>query len=146
MFLLSLLHLRVPPGIVVRMPRAARVTTETVVATARRSGRPRTVANYASQMAVEGHEGVMGSVSESPLADLESEGAAEPPPKRKRRRRVKVAEPVVYDIPPVETKTSTFKGKSGVQIHVRSRVYEYLTPRPIGIRAFHVVDMTYVAN
>jgi len=146
MFLLSLLHLRVPPRIAVRMPRAARVTTETAVATTRRSGRPRTVVNYASQMAVEEPEGVIDPGSESPLTDLESEGAAEPPPKRKRRRRVKVAEPVVYDIPPVETKSSTFKGESGVQIHVRYRAYEYFTPRSIGIRTFHMVGMAYVAN
>ena len=112
MFLLSLPHLRVPPRTTVHMPRVARVAAETVAATARRSGRPRTVANYASQTAVEEHKEVLDLGFESPLTDLESEGAVEPPPKRKRRR-VKVAEPVVHDIPPVETKTSAFKGKSG---------------------------------
>ena len=50
--------------------------------------------------------------TESPLTELESEGSAEPPPKKKRGRRVKVTEPVVYHIPPVETKTTTFKGTS----------------------------------
>ena len=97
------------------MPRVARVAAETVAATARRSGRTRTVANYASQTAIEEHEEVMDPGFESPLTDLESEGAVVPPPKRKRRR-VKIAEPVVYDIPPVETKTSTFKGKNGEPI------------------------------
>jgi len=112
MFLLSLLHLRVPSSIAVPMPRVARVATETVVATTRRSGRPRIVVNYANQMAVEEHEEAMDPGSESPLTDLEFEGPAEPPPKRKRRR-AKVVEPVVYDIPPVETKASTFRGRSG---------------------------------
>lgn len=113
MFLLSLLRLRAPPGIAVRMPRVASVATETASATIRRSGRRRTVVNYASQVAAEEQEGVVEPSPGSPLTDLESEGAVEAPPKRKRRRRVKVVEPVVYDIPPVETKTSTFKGKSG---------------------------------
>lgn len=113
MFLLSLLPLRVPSRITGRMPRVARVATETVVAPTRRSGRSRTVVNYASQMVVEEDEEVMDPGSESPLTDLESEGAAERPRKQKRRRRVKVAEPAVYNIPSVETKTSTFKGKSG---------------------------------
>lgn len=48
--------------------------------------------------------------TESPLTDLEPEESAEPPPKKKRRKRVKAIEPVVYDIPPVETKMATFKG------------------------------------
>jgi hypothetical protein len=136
MFLLSFLHLRVPFRIPVRMPRVARATTEIAVATTRRSGRPRTVVNYASQMAVEEHE-VVDPDPESPLTDLESEGAAEPPPKRKRRRRVKVLEPVVYDIPPVETKTSTFKGRSGDPSFTRDhRVYKCSAPRSIGIRTF----------
>ena len=112
MFLLSLLHLRVPSRITGPMPRVARVATETIMATTRRSGRPRTIVNYANQMAVEEHEEVMDPGSESPLTDLESEGPAEPPPKRKRRR-AKVVQPVVYDIPPVETKASTFRGKDG---------------------------------
>lgn len=95
------------------MPRAARVTTETAVAATRRSGRARTAVNYASQIAVEEHEKAMDPGSESPLTDLESEGATEPPPKKKRRRRAKAVEPVVYDIPHVETKMSAFKGRSG---------------------------------
>lgn len=97
------------------MPRVAKVTANTVVATTRRSRRARTApgVNYASQAAVEEHEEGVDLGTESPLTDLESEEAVEPPPKRKRRRRVKITEPVVYDIPPVETKTSTFKGERG---------------------------------
>ena len=94
------------------MQRVARITAETAVAATRRSGRARTAVNYASQMAVEEHEEAMDPGSESPLTDLESEGATEPAPKKKRRR-VKVVEPVVYDIPHVETKMSAFKGRSG---------------------------------
>jgi len=99
------------------MVRVARVSTETFEVTTRRSARARTVVNYASQVAAEEHEESTDPGSESPLTDLESEGAAEPPPRKKRRRRAKVVEPVVYDIPPVETKTNTFKGTSGVKIH-----------------------------
>ena len=48
---------------------------------------------------------------ESPLTELDDDPPVEEEaPKKKRTRRKKNAEPVVYDIPPVETKTSTFKG------------------------------------
>jgi len=99
------------------MVRVTRVPAETFEVTTRRSARARTVVNYASQEAAEDHEEPTDPGSESPLTDLESEGATEPPPRKKRRRKVKVAEPVVYDIPPVETKTSTFKGTSEVKMH-----------------------------
>ena len=112
MFLLSLLRLRVSPGIPVRMPRAARVTTGTVGVTPRRSGRTRAFVNYADESIAEKRKESMDPDTESPLTELESEGSAEPPPKKKRGRRVKVTEPVVYHIPPVETKTTTFKGTS----------------------------------
>ena len=46
---------------------------------------------------------------DGPLTDLDDEPAVDKTPK-KRRRRTKVKEPVVYDIPPVQTKTTTFKG------------------------------------
>jgi len=72
----------------------------------------RNAVNYASQDALEEHEEVMDLGGESPLTDLESEEGVKSPPKRKRRR-VKPTEPVVYDIPPVETKKSAFKGKNG---------------------------------
>ena len=93
------------------MPRVARATKETTEVATRKSGRARTVANYVSQVAIQGPENPLDPGSESPLTDLESEEDAEPPPK-KPRRNLKPAEPIVYDIPPVETKTSTFKGKS----------------------------------
>lgn len=128
------------------MPRVARATTEKVVVATRRSTRSRTIVNYTSQLAVEEPEEVMDPGSKSPLTDLESEGVAEIPPKRKRRR-TKVTEPVVYDIPPVETKTSKFKGKSGNPgSRAESPAYNCLTPRSIGIRAFHMADATYLVN
>ena len=68
--------------------------------------------NYASPTAVEEHEEAMDLSFEGPLTDLDSEGTTEPPQKRKQRKRAKAAEPVVYDIPPVKTKASTFKGES----------------------------------
>ncbi|KAI0752598.1 UV-endonuclease UvdE-domain-containing protein [Daedaleopsis nitida] len=50
---------------------------------------------------------------ESPLTEIDEEVPEEKSPKKKRRRKTKTNEPVVYDIPPVETKTSTFKGRLG---------------------------------
>ena len=96
------------------MPRAARVVTEAVATATRRSGRSRTAVNYSTggQTGVEEHKEAMDLSFEDPLTDLDSEGTTEPPQKRKQRRRTKAAEPVIYDIPPVETKTSTFKGES----------------------------------
>ena len=47
---------------------------------------------------------------DSPLTELDEE-VVEKSPKKKRRRR-KEQEPVVYDIAPVETKTTTFTGAS----------------------------------
>ena len=45
------------------------------------------------------------------LTDLEDEPTeVTASPKKKRQRRKKADEPVVYDIPPVETKETTFKG------------------------------------
>lgn len=98
------------------MPRVAKATTGITGVATRRSSRARTAVNYASQVAVGEPEEPTDLGSESPLTDLESEGSAEPPPREKRRRKAKVVEPVVYDIPPVETKTSTFKGMNGVQM------------------------------
>ncbi|KAI9433059.1 UV-endonuclease UvdE [Lactarius indigo] len=54
--------------------------------------------------------------SESPLTELESEDQQQPrSPPRKRRRKIKVVEPltVVYDIPPVESRTTTYRGRLG---------------------------------
>src|SRR6266581_6279418 len=48
--------------------------------------------------------------SESPLTELEDEPPPSPSPPKKRRRKAKVVEPVVYDIPPVESKMTTFRG------------------------------------
>ena len=45
---------------------------------------------------------------DGPLTDLDDEPAEKSP--KKRRRRTKTQEPVVYDIPPVETKSTDFKG------------------------------------
>ena len=140
MLLLSLLRLRVPPRILFRMPPVAGVTTGTMGL--RRSGRTRTVVNYAHQVTVEEREGPIDTAVESPLTDLGSEGVAESPPKKKRRKRTNVIEPVVYDIPPVETKTTSFKGMDGVSMGAYSRVYT-LKFRPFGIRAFRTPSMSY---
>lgn len=78
----------------------------------------RTAVDYVGQVAIEEHEGPMDLGAESPLTDLESEETAEPLPKKKRRRRVKVVEPVVYDISPVETKTTSFKGTNGISMQM----------------------------
>jgi hypothetical protein len=49
--------------------------------------------------------------AESPLTELELKGQQQPQsPTRKRRRKTEVVEPVVYDIPPVESKTTTYQG------------------------------------
>lgn len=49
--------------------------------------------------------------SESPLTELESEDQQQPrSTPRKRRRKTDVVEPVIYDIPPVESKTTTYRG------------------------------------
>lgn len=45
---------------------------------------------------------------DGPLTDIDDEPAEKSP--KKRRRRTKTQEPVVYDIPPVETKSTDFKG------------------------------------
>lgn len=56
--------------------------------------------------------------SESPLTELESDSPEDQQrpqssPPRKRPRKAKVVEPVVYDIPPVESKTTTYRGRLG---------------------------------
>ncbi|KAI9464142.1 UV-endonuclease UvdE [Lactarius psammicola] len=54
--------------------------------------------------------------SESPLTELESEDQQQQQlrsPPRKRRCKTKVVEPVVYDIPPVESRTTTYRGRLG---------------------------------
>ena len=104
MSLLFLPRLRVP----LKMPRVARVTTVEVAP--RRSGRVRTLVNYANNVAAEKYDEPMDPAAESPLTDLESDGSTQPLQKKKRRRKVKVTEPVVYDIPPVEKRTTSFKG------------------------------------
>jgi len=128
------------------MPRVARTTTETTKATTRGSGRARTIANHASQVAAKGPGEPVDLGFESPLTDLESQEDAEPPPPKKRRREAKVVEPVVYDIPPVETKMSTFKGKRGANIYARIPIHNYLFPRSFGIRTFHGVDTVYTPH
>jgi hypothetical protein len=122
MLLLSLLRLRVPPRILFHMPPVAIVATGTVGVPPRRSGRTRTVVNYARQMAAEEHERPVDLGAESPLTDLEPEEIAEP--KKKRKRMLKVVEPVVYDIPPVEIKTTSFKGMDGASTRAYLRVYK----------------------
>jgi hypothetical protein len=125
MFLLFLLRLRAPQTVPLYMPRVARITAGTVEVAPRRSGRTRTVVNYAAGVTAGEHEEPVDPGAESPLTDLGPEGSTEPPPKKKRRRRAKATEPVVYDIPAVETKTTTFKGMGGFQMSARSRVNDF---------------------
>jgi hypothetical protein len=47
---------------------------------------------------------------ESPLTDLDDESEQPVSPPNKLRRKTQVVEPVVYDIPPVESKTTTYRG------------------------------------
>ncbi|THH32849.1 hypothetical protein EUX98_g1369 [Antrodiella citrinella] len=52
--------------------------------------------------------------NESPMTDLDDDSyAASAQTPKKRQRRKKEVEPTVYDIPPVEKKTTTFKGRLG---------------------------------
>jgi hypothetical protein len=77
--------------------------------------------------------------SESPLTELEDEQPPSPSPPKKRRRKTKVVEPVVYDIPPVESKMTTFRGivsktvcdvvGAGLRIHSPHVAY-----RSVGLR------------
>lgn len=69
---------------------------------------------------------------ESPLTELDDDEASLEPkaPSKKRRRRKKDVEPIVYDIPPVETKETTFKGNTIVSALVSSLTEQI---RSIGI-------------
>ncbi|KAI0329824.1 UV-endonuclease UvdE [Cubamyces sp. BRFM 1775] len=67
---------------------------------------------------------------ESPLTELDDDPPVEEEtPKKKRTRRKKNAEPVIYDIPPVETKPSTFKGRLGYAC--LNTVLRAMKPEPI---------------
>ncbi|TBU47156.1 UV-endonuclease UvdE [Dichomitus squalens] len=67
---------------------------------------------------------------DGPLTDLEEDELVdeEPSPKKKRRRK-KVEEPIVYDIPPVETKETNFKGRLGYAC--LNTVLRALKPDPV---------------
>jgi hypothetical protein len=62
---------------------------------------------------------------ESPLTDLDDEQPVSP--SKKRRRKAKVVEPVVYDIPPVESKTTTYQGVFRNDSRSRLAVLKYRT-------------------
>ncbi|KAH9925003.1 UV-endonuclease UvdE [Epithele typhae] len=68
---------------------------------------------------------------EGPLSELDEDPGDKAPPKKKRqrRRRRKNDEPVVYDIPPVETKTTTFKGRLGYAC--LNTILRALKPEPV---------------
>ncbi|KAH9848153.1 UV-endonuclease UvdE-domain-containing protein [Lenzites betulinus] len=66
---------------------------------------------------------------ESPLTDLEEDPVVEEEAPKKRTRKKKLTEPVVYDIPPVETKTTTFKGRLGYAC--LNTVLRAMKPEPI---------------
>ncbi|KAI0649749.1 UV-endonuclease UvdE [Trametes meyenii] len=67
---------------------------------------------------------------ESPLTELDDETEAnKSPSKKKRTRKKKNTEPVVYDIPPVETKETTFKGRLGYAC--LNTVLRAMKPEPV---------------
>ncbi|KAI0672143.1 UV-endonuclease UvdE [Trametes maxima] len=66
---------------------------------------------------------------ESPLTELDDEVKADGSPPKKRARRKKNAEPVVYDIPPVEPKETTFKGRLGYAC--LNTVLRAMKPEPV---------------
>lgn len=76
--------------------------------------------------------------SESPLTELEDEQPPSPSPPKKRRRKTKVVEPVVYDIPPVESKMTTFRGtvfKIVCRVVGRLRILSlHVASRSVGLR------------
>lgn len=75
----------------------------------RKSARAKKSVSYADQQDSEEKD----VREESPLTDLEAQDEDDAPKSPvKKRRRKKDLEPVVYDIPPVENKETTFKGMS----------------------------------
>ncbi|KAI9060043.1 UV-endonuclease UvdE [Trametes sanguinea] len=68
---------------------------------------------------------------ESPLTELDEDVPAEEeaPKKKRAARRKKNTEPVIYDIPPVETKTTTFNGRLGYAC--LNTVLRAMKPEPI---------------
>jgi hypothetical protein len=58
------------------------------------------------------------SGSESPLTELEDSEEQSPCPPKKRRRKARVVEPVVYDIPSVESKMTAFRGSVFESFHL----------------------------
>ena len=67
------------------------------------SARARKPVSYAGQEAINEDD---TNTAESPLTEFEDV----PKTPAKKRRQTKNAEPAVYDIPPVETKETSFKG------------------------------------
>ena len=87
-------------------------TPEEASALIRRSStRKKKEVNYAEDrtqetdgQAKDAFDGLLTELEEDELVD------EDPAPKKKKRRGKKVVEPVVYDIPPVETMETSFKG------------------------------------
>ncbi|TFK86218.1 UV-endonuclease UvdE [Polyporus arcularius HHB13444] len=73
-------------------------------------------------------EGEQDDAFDGPLTDPDDELAEEKLPK-KRKRRTKTQEPVVYDIPPVETKITNFKGRLGYAC--LNTVLRAMKPEPV---------------
>ncbi|KAI0305111.1 UV-endonuclease UvdE-domain-containing protein [Multifurca ochricompacta] len=65
---------------------------------------------------------------DSSLTDLSQLEQPQSPPK-KRRRKTKVVEPIVYDIPPVESKTTAYRGRLGYAC--LNTILRALKPDPI---------------
>ena len=92
---------------------AALVSTpeEASVLIRRSSTRKTKAVNYAEDRTQE-TDGQAEDAFDGPLTELEEDELVDedPAPKKKKRTRRKVLEPVVYDIPPVETIETSFKG------------------------------------
>ncbi|KAM5546068.1 hypothetical protein V8D89_000194 [Ganoderma adspersum] len=96
----------------------------------RSSTRKKNTVDYAEDR-LQGVDGRADDAFDGPLTELEEDELVdeEPAPKKKRRARNKVVEPVVYDIPPVETMETSFKGRLGYAC--LNTVLRALKPDPV---------------
>ena len=106
-----------PPALTLPPTGAALVNTpeEAAVLARRTSTRKKKAVVYTEDVLQEASD-AEDDVFDGPLTELEEDGQVDekPTPKKKRRIRKKATEPIVYDIPPVETLETTFKGALSV--------------------------------
>ncbi|KAI1792678.1 UV-endonuclease UvdE [Ganoderma leucocontextum] len=101
-----------PPHTVLHMGAALVSSPEEAGALIRRSStRTKKSVDYAEDTVQKADDDAF----DGPLTGLEEDELVDekPAPKKKRRTGKKAVEPVVYDIPPVETKETSFKGRLG---------------------------------